>query len=286
MDTFVTLHAPCSWQWFPVTWHCALSPKLQAPIVQQPSHACQQWNCLDPFGPDCAAANTRMQTVILTGEILPDAGDARIAGHSILLALQQARQRLGYCPQRSGSRLYGKSAAGQAAAGRSGSKFHARSAASKADAGPATNECGLAQQHWLASDTCPQSTNGDGLAVFLCCDRKESCSKLHAGPAGGQGCWGDRALVWVLCVSGERRETPFLLVLQQARQVLGCSAGPAASQAAAGVLLYGLEGLAVSGRKQSVPEAALSASPPGMAFCCQDNSFDPGCLVHMEEWCQ
>jgi hypothetical protein len=36
---------------------------------------------------------------ILTGEILPDEGDARIADHSILLALQQARQRLGYCPQ-------------------------------------------------------------------------------------------------------------------------------------------------------------------------------------------
>ena len=36
---------------------------------------------------------------ILTGELLPDEGDARIAGHSVLLSLQQARQRLGYCPQ-------------------------------------------------------------------------------------------------------------------------------------------------------------------------------------------
>jgi len=53
--------------------------------------------CFGLLGVNGAGKSTTFK--ILTGEILPDAGDARIAGHSILLALQQARQRLGYCPQ-------------------------------------------------------------------------------------------------------------------------------------------------------------------------------------------
>ena len=33
------------------------------------------------------------------GELRPDEGDARVAGHSVVSQLSAARQQLGYCPQ-------------------------------------------------------------------------------------------------------------------------------------------------------------------------------------------
>ncbi len=36
---------------------------------------------------------------MLTGEVLPDAGDALVGGHSVRRALGAARRQLGYCPQ-------------------------------------------------------------------------------------------------------------------------------------------------------------------------------------------
>ena len=36
---------------------------------------------------------------MLTGQELPDQGDARVAGHSVVRHRSRARRQLGYCPQ-------------------------------------------------------------------------------------------------------------------------------------------------------------------------------------------
>lgn len=53
--------------------------------------------CFGLLGVNGAGKTTTFK--MLTGEVLPDSGDALIAGYSVLTQLQSARRRMGYCPQ-------------------------------------------------------------------------------------------------------------------------------------------------------------------------------------------